>query len=74
MIYRVKPGVLLGRSYKPGKNWPNNPSRSASISSNAKKSYIFYSNGQSTFNTKTERFLSNAAGYFESSDSDEHLG
>lgn len=51
-----------------------NPSRSASFSSNTKETYVFCSNGQYAFNTKTERFLSNAAGYLESTDSDGHSG
>lgn len=51
-----------------------NPSRSATFSSNTKESYVFCSNGQYTFSTKTERFLSNSAGYIESTDSDGHSG
>lgn len=51
-----------------------NPSRSATFSSNTKESYVFCSNGQYAFNTKTERFLSNSAGYLESTDSDGHSG
>lgn len=51
-----------------------NPSRSATYSSNTKESYVFCSNGQYAFNTKTERFLSNSAGYLESTDFDGHTG
>jgi hypothetical protein len=51
-----------------------NPSRSATFSSNTKESYVFCSNGQYAYSTKTERFLSNSAGYIESTDSDGHSG
>lgn len=51
-----------------------NPSSSATFSSNTKESYVFCSNGQYVYNTKTERFLSNSAGYIESTDSNQHSG
>ncbi|GIW26352.1 hypothetical protein [Meiothermus sp.] len=51
-----------------------NPGKSASFSSNTKETYVFCSNGQYAFSTKTERFLSNAAGYIESTDTDGHSG
>jgi hypothetical protein len=51
-----------------------NPSKSASFNSSTRESYTFCSSGQYAFNTSTERFLSNAAGYIESTDSDGHSG
>lgn len=51
-----------------------NPSKSASFNSTTKESYTFCPSGQYAFSSKTERFISNAAGYLESSDTDGHSG